>query len=90
MNVCILPMITPKLHRIVNNQIVSFRIDTYRIVLWPYRLIPIKYQWNNSKVVHIRVCGYYMGSGSAKWPKQPQIVIFVMLKNEQSYWNKIT
>jgi len=28
-------------YRIENNHIVSLRIDTYRIVWWPYRLIPI-------------------------------------------------
>jgi len=29
-------------YRIENNHIVSLRIDTYRIVWWPYRLIPTK------------------------------------------------
>jgi len=30
-------------YRIENNHIVSLRIDTYRIVWWPYRLIPSLY-----------------------------------------------
>ena len=31
-------------YRIENNHIVSLRIDTYRIVWWPYRLIPNRYR----------------------------------------------
>ena len=43
-NVCIFTMIIRNVsYRIENNHIVFFRIDTYRIVWWPYRLIPTSY-----------------------------------------------
>jgi len=34
-------------YRIENNYTVSLRIDTYRIVWWPYRLIPNQVVINN-------------------------------------------
>ena len=43
-NVCIFTIIIRIVsYRIENNHIVSLCIDTYRIVLWPYRLIPNNY-----------------------------------------------
>ena len=42
-NVCIFTIIIRIVsYRIENNHIVSLCIDTYRIVWWPYRLIPSK------------------------------------------------
>jgi len=42
-------------YRIENNHIVSLRIDTYRIVWWPYRLIPSQYALTSDYVLTEKV-----------------------------------
>jgi len=58
------------LYRVVNNHIVFFRIDTYRIRWWPYRLIPtITFQYWLEHLITFST-KHILGSCTAHWRAQ--------------------
>jgi len=87
-------------YRIANNYIVSFRIDTYRIVWWPYRLIPIKkLDYNRCSQLTLWCRGNASalggrGTGFNSWPWQwflcLNVFLLLLLCFFYCFWSKNT